>query len=61
LLGSAMTEITLTSSWQIVAVSYPPVAAGSTLDMNVYVPSPSAPAGSSFYVDDVSIILQPAA
>jgi parallel beta-helix repeat protein len=56
LLGTAMTEFTLTSSWQLVIVSYPPVAAGSTLDMNLYVPSASAPAGSYFYADDVSIV-----
>jgi parallel beta-helix repeat protein len=60
LLGTAMTEVTLTSSWQFVAVSYTPVTAGSTLDMNVYVPTTNAPAGSYFYADDVSINLQPA-
>jgi hypothetical protein len=61
LLGTAMTEVTLTSSWQFVAVSYTPVTAGSTLDMNVYVPTTNAPAGSYFYADDVSINLQPTA
>jgi parallel beta-helix repeat protein len=61
LLGTATTEVTLTSSWRFVTVSYTPVIAGSTLDMNVYVPSVSAPAGSNFYADDVSINLQPAA
>jgi parallel beta-helix repeat protein len=61
LLGTATTEVTLTSSWQFVIVSYTPVTAGSTLDMNVYVPTTNAPAGSYFYADDVSINLQPTA
>jgi len=60
LLGTAMTKVTLTSSWQFITVSYMPIAAASTLDMNIYVSATNAPAGSYFYADDVSINLQPA-
>jgi parallel beta-helix repeat protein len=52
LAGSAVKQITLTTGWQQVNVSYTP-AAGSTLDLNAYVPK-AAP-GQCFYADDASI------
>jgi len=58
LLGSAVASATLTTSWQLVSVSYAPVAAGSsTLDFQAFVSS--APVGNCFYVDDVGIALLP--
>jgi parallel beta-helix repeat protein len=56
LVGSATTQVTLTTSWQKVTVAYTAVSAGSsTLDFNAYVSSlgPSA----SFSADDMSIVL----
>jgi PKD repeat protein len=54
LVGSQVTQVTLTTSWQQVTVIYTTVASGSsTLDFNAYVPS--LPSSASFYADDVSI------
>jgi hypothetical protein len=56
LVGTATTQVTLTTSWQKVTVTYPAVSPGSsTLDFNAYVSSlgPSA----AFYADDLSIVL----
>jgi parallel beta-helix repeat protein len=56
LAGSAITQVTLTTSWQQVSVGYTTVAPGvSSLDFNAYVSS--APAGTCFYADDVSITI----
>jgi parallel beta-helix repeat protein len=56
LVGSTTTTATLTTSWQQVAVTHAPAAAGtSTLDFNAYVSS--APPGTCFYADDASITL----
>ena len=52
LVGSALKQVTLTTSWQQVSVSYT-AAAGNTLDFNAYVPK-AAP-GPCFYADDVAI------
>jgi hypothetical protein len=57
LVGTAMASATVSTTWQPVTVSYRAVAPGSTLDLNAYVTS--APAGSSFYVDDASIFRSP--
>jgi PKD domain/Carbohydrate binding domain len=55
LLGQPLTALTLTTSWQLVTVSYAPVAPGaSTLDLTAYVSS--APAGATVYADDASIV-----
>jgi PKD repeat protein len=51
--GSGTSQITLTTSWQQVSLSYTPTAPGSTLDFNAYVTK--AVPGNCFYADDVSI------
>ena len=51
--GTVTSQITLTTSWQQVSLSYTPVAPGSTLDFNAYV-TKAAP-GTCFAADDVSI------
>jgi parallel beta-helix repeat protein len=57
LVGSTSTQITLTTSWQLVSVTYTAVSPGSTnLDFNAYLPSASAPPGTCFYADDASIV-----
>jgi len=53
-MGSLTTQVTLGTTWQLVTVSYAPVAPGSsTLDFNAYVSS--APVGTCFYADDAAI------
>jgi len=52
LVGSALKQVTLTTSWQQVSVTYT-AAAGNTLDLNAYVPK-AAP-GPCFYADDAAI------
>ena len=54
LVGSAVTLVTLTTSWQPVSVDYTIVSPGSSLDFNAYVTG-AAP-GTCFYADDVSVI-----
>jgi parallel beta-helix repeat protein len=57
LVGSTSTQVTLTTSWQLVTVTYTAVSPGSTtLDFNAYLPSASAPPGACFYADDASIV-----
>jgi hypothetical protein len=52
--GSASAQITLSTSWQMVTVSYVPGAPGSSnIDLNAS--TASAPPGTCFYADDVSI------
>jgi PKD repeat protein len=54
LVGTALSQVTLSTSWQQVAVTYVPGAAGSsTLDLNAYVVN-AAP-GTCFLADDASI------
>jgi hypothetical protein len=54
LVGSATSQVKLTSSWQKVTVTYTTGAAGaSTLDFNAYVVN-AAP-GTGFYADDAAI------
>jgi hypothetical protein len=54
LVGSNLTQITLTTAWQKVSNSYTPLAPGSTtLDLNAYVTS-AAP-GTCFYADSVLV------
>jgi parallel beta-helix repeat protein len=54
LVGSELTEATLTTSWQQVSVTYTPGSPGSsTLDLNAYVTG--AAAGTCFYADDVAL------
>ena len=56
--GSATTTITLTTSWQLVAVTYKPTQPGaSTLDFNAYTTTANSPPGVCFYADDASIVL----
>jgi parallel beta-helix repeat protein len=57
LVGTATTTATLSTSWQVVTVSYRTASPGSTLDFNAYVTS--APAGTAVYADDASIYLAP--
>lgn len=54
LVGAASAQVTLTTSWQQVFVSYTPAAPGSTLDLNAYVLN--APSGTCFYADDASLV-----
>jgi hypothetical protein len=55
LVGSAISQATLTTSWQQVTVTYTIKSPGSTLDFLAYVSSPAP--GTAFYADDVSIVL----
>ena len=55
LLGSASSQITLSTSWQQVTVVYAIKGPGSTLDFQAYVSNPAP--GAVFYADDASIIL----
>jgi PKD repeat protein len=56
LVGSQVTQVTLTTSWQQVTVIYTTVGSGSsTLDFNAYVAS--LPPSASFYADDALIEL----
>ena len=55
LAGSAVTQTTLTTSWQQMTVSYTIKSPGSTLDFQSYVSSPAP--GVAFYADDASIVL----
>ena len=58
LVGTATTQVTLTTSWQQVTVSYTVGSPGTTnLDFNAYLSSADAPPGTCFYADDVSIIV----
>jgi parallel beta-helix repeat protein len=58
LLGSRSTQVTLTTSWQLVTVTYTPVSPNSSnLDFNAYLPASSAPPGTCFYADDAVITL----
>jgi len=58
LLGTATSQITLSTSWQQVSVSYTVTSPGaSSLDFNAYLSSADAPPGSCFYADDASITL----
>ncbi|HEX7144490.1 MAG TPA: hypothetical protein VF225_04210, partial [Gaiellaceae bacterium] len=59
LLGTATAQVTLTTSWQQVTVSYTITAPGSTLDFNAYLSSADAPPGTCFYADDVAILANP--
>jgi Carbohydrate binding domain len=56
LVGTATTQVTLTTSWQQVTVTYTVTSPGSTLDFNAYLSSADAPPGTSFYADDVVIL-----
>jgi len=54
LVGTAISELTLTTAWQPVSVSYVPASPGaSTLDLNAYVSG--APPGTCFLADDATI------
>jgi hypothetical protein len=56
LLGTSTSQITLSTSWQQVSVSYTVTAPGSSsLDFNAYLSSTDAPPGTCFYADDASI------
>jgi hypothetical protein len=58
LLGTATTQVTLTTSWQQVTVSYTVTSPGtSSLDFNAYLSSADAPPGTCFYTDDASIVV----
>jgi parallel beta-helix repeat protein len=55
LVGSATGQITLSTSWQKVTVTYTTKSPGSTLDLQAYVSNPIP--GAAFYADDASITL----
>jgi len=54
LVGTAVSQVTLTTSWQQVGARYTVQAPGSTLDFNAYV-SGAAP-GTCFHADDAAIV-----
>jgi hypothetical protein len=57
LVGTRSTQVTLTTSWQLVTVTYTPVSPNSSnLDFNAYLTAASAPQGSYFYADDAVIV-----
>ena len=53
--GAQVAQVSLTTSWQLVTVTYTTKSPGSTLDFQSYVTSPAP--GNAFYADDVSIVL----
>ncbi|MDT4939130.1 MAG: hypothetical protein QOG80_2801 [Pseudonocardiales bacterium] len=54
--GSSSATVTLTTSWQLVTVSYRATRSNSTLDVNAFVSA--VPAGAvAFYADDAAITL----
>jgi len=53
--GSNVAQVTLTTAWQQVTVTYTVIAPGSTLDFQSYLTSP--PPGVDFYADDASLTL----
>jgi hypothetical protein len=55
LVGTAIAQASLTTSWQRVTVTYTIKSPGSTLDCLAYVTSPAP--GAVFYADDASIVL----
>jgi hypothetical protein len=54
LVGSATSDVTLTTEWQLVTVTYQVATAATTLDFNAYIAS--APPGTCFYADDATIL-----
>ncbi|MFL5926676.1 MAG: carbohydrate binding domain-containing protein, partial [Gaiellaceae bacterium] len=52
--GSAVTQVSLTTSWQQVSVRYTITSPGSTLDFQAYLANP--PPGTAFYADDAAIV-----
>jgi len=55
LVGSAVTQVTLTTTWQQVTVTYTTKSPGSTLDFQAYLTNPAP--GVAFYADDASIVI----
>ena len=56
LVGTATSQLTLSTNWQQVTLAYTASAPGSsTLDLNAYVSA--APPGTCFYADDASVTL----
>ncbi len=55
LVGSAASQITLTTSWQQITVTYTIASPGSALDFQSYLTNP--PPGVDFYADDASLTL----
>jgi hypothetical protein len=52
--GSTSTQVTLSTSWRFVTLTYAPASpGGSTLDLNLFVKQMNAQTG--FYVDDVTV------
>jgi len=56
LLGTTTAQVTLTTGWQQVTVTYTITAPGSTLDFNAYLSSADAPPGTCFYADDAAVL-----
>jgi parallel beta-helix repeat protein len=55
LVGTTTAQVTLTTAWQQVSVTYQITSAGSTLDFNAFLASADAPPGTCFYADDAII------
>ena len=56
LLATTQSQVTLSTSWQQVTVTYTVTTAGSNLDFNAYLASTDAPPGNCFYADDASVL-----
>jgi hypothetical protein len=54
-LNTTSSQVTLSTSWQRVSVTYTVTTPGTNLDLNAYLASANAPSGSCFYADDASV------
>jgi parallel beta-helix repeat protein len=55
LVGTGQAQVTLTTSWQQITITYTIVSPGSTLDLNAFLASADAPPGTCFFADDAEI------
>ena len=53
---SPLSQVTLSTSWQQVTVTYTVTTVGSNLDFNAFLASADAPPGNCFYADDASVL-----
>jgi PKD repeat protein len=55
LVNTRTAQVTLTTSWQQVTLTYTPSSLNTSLDFNAYLTAASAPPGTTFYADDAVI------
>jgi hypothetical protein len=55
LVGTAQTQVNLTTAWQQLTVTYTVASPGSSLDFNAFLSSADAPPGNCFYADDIFV------